>query len=194
MVETEAMSRLVAAFRKLPGVGAKTAQRYAYSMLEMDGESTANFIQAIKEAKERIVLCSVCGNYCENGICKICSTRDKTTICVVGEPKDINAFEKMGGFEGVYHVLHGTLDFQKGIGVEDIRIKELASRLAGVKEVIIATNPDVSGELTASYLAGMIKPLGIKVSRLAYGISVGSEIEYADELTLQRALQDRKEL
>lgn len=193
-MQSEAMSRLVAAFRSLPGVGAKTALRYAYSIIEMDEDKSDNFIAAIKEAKEKIRLCSVCGNYCENDVCNICVSRDKSVICVVGEPKDIMAFEKMGEFRGAYHVLHGTLDFQKGIGVDDIRIKELAARLTGVKEVIIATNPDVSGELTASYIAGLIKPLGIKVSRLAYGISVGSEIEYADEMTLLRALQDRKEL
>ena len=181
-------------FRKLPGVGAKTAQRYAYKVLEMDGAETESFLQAIKDAKERIVLCSVCGNYCENGICQICSTRDKTTICVVGEHKEITAFEKMGGFEGVYHVLHGTLDFQKGIGVEDIKIKELAGRLSGVKEVILATNPDVSGELTASYLASMIKPLGIKVTRLAYRHIRCSEIEYAEKLTCKERFRTEKEL
>ncbi len=193
-MHNEAIARLNAAFRKLPGVGAKTAMRYAYSILEMESEEVASFIEAIKNAKQRIKLCAVCGNYSESGVCDICSSRDKSIICVVSEPKDILAFEKMGGFEGVYHVLHGSLDFQKGVGVEDIRIKELLDRLKDVKEVVIATNPDVTGELTSSYLANLIKPLGIKVSRLAYGISIGSEIEYADELTLQRAMQDRKEL
>ena len=193
-MHNEAITRLIASLRKLPGVGAKTAMRYAYSLLEMEDEQVTSFIESIKNAKERIVLCSVCGNYSERGVCEICSSRDKSVICVVSEPKDILAFEKMGGFDGVYHVLHGSLDFQKGIGVEDIRIKGLVDRLKGVKEIIIATNPDVTGELTSSYLANLIKPLGIKVSRLAYGISIGSEIEYADELTLQRAMQDRKEL
>lgn len=193
-MHSEAMAKLIGAFRSLPGVGAKTAQRYAYSIIEMDQEKAQSFLSAIKDAKQRIKWCSVCGNYCEDDICDICQSRDKKVICVVSEPKDINAFEKMGEFCGVYHVLHGALDFQKGIGVDDIRIKELVARLADVKEVIIATNPDVSGELTASYIAGLIKPIGIKVSRLAYGISVGSEIEYADEMTLLRALQDRKEL
>lgn len=193
-MRSEAMAKLVAAFRSLPGVGAKTAFRYAYNIIEMDEEQAQNFINAIKEAKQKIKLCAICGNYCEHDVCEICQTRDKKTICVVSEPKDIISFEKIGEFNGVYHVLHGTLDFQKGIGVDEIKIKELVDRLEGVKEVIIATNPDVTGELTSSYLAGLIKPLGIKVSRLAYGISVGSEIEYADEMTLSRALQDRKEL
>ena len=127
-------------------------------------------------------------------MCEYCRSRDKKTMCGVAQPKDIAPFEKTGSYNGVYHVLHGTIDFRNGVGVDDIRIKELLARLVGVEEVIIATNPDVSGELTASYLAGQIKPLGIKVTRLAYGISVGSEIEYADEITLQRALSDRKEL
>lgn len=188
------MARLIAAFRKLPGVGAKTAQRYAYKIIEMEKADADSFVESIKDAKMRIKFCSVCGNYCEGNECAICASRDRTTICVVSEPKDILAFEKMGDFEGVYHVLHGALDFQKGIGVEDIKIKELMGRLCGVKEIIIATNPDVTGELTSSYIASLIKPTGIKVTRLAYGISMGSEIEYADELTLQRALQDRKEL
>lgn len=188
------MTRLIASFRKLPGVGAKTAQRYAYRIIEMEKSDTESFVEAIKDAKERIKFCSICGNYCEGCECEICATRDRTTICVVSEPKDILAFEKMGDYYGVYHVLHGALDFQKGIGVEDITIKELLGRLCNVKEVIIATNPDVTGELTSSYIASQIKPIGIKVTRLAYGISMGSEIEYADEMTLQRALQDRKEL
>ena len=193
-MRNEAINRLIAAFRKLPGAGNKTAMRYAYSVLKMDEKDVQAFIEAIKNAKERIKLCSLCGNYTETEVCDICSKRDKTVICVVSEPKDILPFEKMGGFNGVYHVLHGALDFQKGVGADDIRIKELIDRLVGVKEVIIATNPDISGELTASYLANLIKPLGVKVSRLGYGLSIGIEIEYADALTLQRALQDRKEL
>ena len=193
-MQIEAMAKLIAAFKKFPGVGAKTAARYAFSLIEWEKEDIDSFVEAIIDAKNKIRLCSISGNYSDKEVCDICGNRDKSIICVVSEPKDVIAFEKIGSFQGVYHVLHGTIDFQKDIGVDDIRIKELTSRLSGVKEVIIATNPDISGELTASYLANLIKPLGIKVTRLAYGISMGSEIEYADELTLQRALQDRKEL
>ena len=191
---TESLTRLVACFRRLPGVGTKTAVRYAYSVIENDEEFANEFSSAILDAKKNIHFCAECGNYTEDEVCEFCRTRNKKVICVVAQPKDIAPFEKTGSFDGVYHVLHGTIDFRNGIGVDDIRIKELLARLVGVEEVIIATNPDVSGELTASYLAGQIKPLGIKVTRLAYGISVGSEIEYADEITLQRALSDRKEL
>ncbi len=194
MQQTEALARLVAEFRNLPGVGVKTAFRYAYKLIEMDEHEVLQFIETIRDAKKKIKLCKICGNYCEGDTCGICESRDKEIICVVSQPKDINAFEKMGEYNGVYHVLHGSLDFQKGMGVDDIRIKELVARLTDVKEVIIATNADVSGELTSSYIANLIKPLGIKVTRLAYGISIGSEIEYADEVTLARALQDRKEL
>ncbi len=191
---TDSMSRLVACFRRLPGVGTKTAMRYAYSVIENDEEFANEFASAVTDAKKNIHFCAECGNYTEDEVCEFCRTRNKKVICVVAQPKDIAPFEKTGSFDGVYHVLHGTIDFRNGVGVDDIRIKELLARLVGVEEVIIATNPDVSGELTASYLAGQIKPLGIKVTRLAYGISVGSEIEYADEITLQRALSDRKEL
>lgn len=194
MQEMAAMARLVAAFRSLPGVGIKTAFRYAYCIIDMEEQQVQQFTDAINDAKKKIKLCNICGNYCEENICNICNERDKNVICVVSQPKDIVAFEKIGDYNGVYHVLHGSLDFQKGIGVEDIRIKELISRLTDVKEVIIATNADVSGELTSSYIANIVKPLNIKVTRLAYGISIGSEIEYADEVTLARALQDRKEL
>ncbi len=188
------MALLIAKFRTLPGVGLKTATRYAYSIIEKDLAFAEDFASAIVEAKKNIHFCSECGNYTDAEVCDICATRDKSIICVVAEPKDIAPFEKMGDFSGVYHVLHGVIDFQKGISVDDIRIKELLARLTGVREVIVATNPDIGGELTATYIANLIKPLGITVSRLAYGISVGSEIEYADELTLQRALKDRKTL
>ncbi|HHT84013.1 MAG: recombination mediator RecR [Christensenellales bacterium] len=195
-MRSQTISKLAAAFRKLPGVGPKTAMRYAYAVIEMDKEQSDNFVDAIIQAKAKIKMCSICGDYTENEICELCGARDKSVVCVVSRPKDVIAFEKMGDYNGVYHVLHGELDFQKGVGVDNIRIKELLDRInsGGIKEIIIATNPDVTGELTASYLAGIIKPLGVKVTRLAYGISIGSEIEYADELTLQRALQDRKEL
>ena len=180
----EALSRLIAEFKKLPSVGMKSAMRYAYCVLEMSDE----------EDHKKIHICKLCGDYTEGEVCERCQTADKSTILVVGEPKDILAIEKLGTYDGLYHALHGLLDFRKGIGADKIRIKELLSRLDGVKEVIIATNPDISGEMTAHYIAGLIKPMGIKVTRLAHGIPMGSEIEYADEMTLSHALSDRKEL
>ena len=187
------LARLVAQFGKLPGVGAKTAQRYAYKLINMSEEEVEEFAMAMIETKKSVHYCSVCGNYTEDDVCDICKTRDKSIICVVKEPKDIVAFEKIKDYNGVYHVLQGTLNPMQGIGVDDIRIKELMSRLVGVKEVIMATNPDIDGEATATYIARLIKPMGIKVTRLASGISMGSDIEYADEVTLSRALADRKE-
>lgn len=193
-MQLEALSRLIAEFRKLPSVGQKTAVRYAYSVIDMTDGEAAEFVCAIKTAKETIHFCAECGDYTDLDVCERCRTADKSVICVVKEPRDILAFEKTGTYNGLYHVLHGSLDFQKGIGAEDIRIKELIKRLNGVKEVIVATNPDISGEMTAVYLAQIIKPMGIKVTRLAHGIPMGSEIEYADEFTLTRALSDRREM
>ncbi|MDE7192296.1 MAG: recombination mediator RecR [Clostridia bacterium] len=187
------LARLVAQFSKLPGVGAKTAQRYAYKIINMSQEEVEDFAQALVETKKSIHYCSICGNYTDDDVCEICATRDKSVICVVKEPKDVIAFEKIKDFNGVYHVLQGTLNPMHGIGVDDIRIKELMGRLVGVKEVIMATNPDIDGEATATYIARLIKPMGIKVTRLASGISMGSDIEYADEVSLSRALADRKE-
>lgn len=194
MLLPEALSRLIAEFRNLPAVGLKTATRYAYKIIDMSEDELESFIDALKSAKEKIHFCAKCGNYSETDICERCETADQTIICVVKEPKDIVAFEKTGAFDGLYHVLHGTLDFQKGIGAENIRIKELLSRLVNVKEVIVATNSDISGEMTAVYLANIIKALDIKVTRLAHGLPMGSEIEYADEVTLSKALLDRKEM
>lgn len=193
-MQPEALTKLIAQLRKLPAVGLKTATRYAYAIIDMDEEEVKDFLEAIEEAKSTIHFCSECGNYTDREICARCETADKSIICVVQEPRDVQAFEKLGTYNGLYHVLHGALDFQKGIGAEQIRIRELITRLDGVKEVIIATNPDVSGEMTATYIAQLLKPLGVKVTRLAHGIPMGSEIEYADEMTLSRALNDRKEL
>ena len=193
MTYFQPLSRLVAQFSKLPGVGAKTAQRYAYKIINMSQEEVDDFAQALIETKKSIHYCSVCGNYTDGDVCEICATRDSSVICVVKEPKDVVAFEKIKDFNGVYHVLQGTLNPMQGIGVDDIRIKELMGRLVGVKEVIMATNPDIDGEATATYIARLIKPMGIKVTRLASGISMGSDIEYADEVSLSRALADRKE-
>jgi len=193
-VALESLEKLAGYFKKLPGVGHKTAMRYAYSILNIDEDIVKNFSNSLIDVKRNVKFCDVCGNYTEDVICFICKERDKDIICVVKEPKDILAFEKMGSFNGVYHCLHGTIDFQKSIGIEDIRVKELISRLPGVKEIILALDSDISGEMTSAYLANLLKPLGIKVSKIAHGIPMGSEIEYADEITLQMALNDRKEL
>ncbi len=190
----DALDILVKNIKKLPGVGHKTALRYAYSIVDMTDTEADEFITAIKTVKEKIHFCKECGAYSETDLCEICSTRDKSTICVVKSPKDIIPIEKAAGYKGVYHVLHNTLDFQKGIGIDDIRLKELMARLVGVQEVIIALNSDVSGEMTATYIANQIKPLGITVSRLASGLPMGSEVEYADELTLAKAFSSRTKL
>lgn len=194
MSNIKALDKLVAQFTKLPGVGAKTAQRFAYRIINMTQAEAEEFAASIVEAKKDVGYCSVCGAYSDKEVCDICAKRDKSVICVVKDPKDVAALEKTKDFAGVYHVLHGTLNPLLGQGPDDIHIKELLSRLDGVKEVIMATNPDVDGEATAVYLARLIKPMGIKVTRIASGISIGSDIEYADEVTLSRALADRKPL
>ena len=190
----EPIQKLIAEFTKLPGVGLKTATRYAYSIINMSLEDAQNFADTIMDVKENVRYCKVCGNYTDKEVCEICENRDKSIICVVKEPKDVIAFEKLKDYKGVYHILHGTLNPLMGISANDIRIKELLSRLDGVSEVIMATNSDVEGEATAMYIARLVKPLGIKVTRLAHGIPIGSDIEYADETTLSRALIDRREM
>ena len=192
----EPIGTLINEFSKLPGVGAKTAQRYAYRVVNMTEEDALAFAEAIIAAKKKVRYCSVCGNYTDKEVCDICRTRDESVICVVKEPKDVVAFEKVREFKGVYHVLHGTISPMEGIGPNDIRIKELLTRVAkgGVKEVIMATNPDVEGEATAMYISGLLKPLGVKVTRLAQGVSIGAELEYADEVTLYRAMEGRRTL
>ena len=192
----EPIARLINRFSTLPGVGTKTAQRYAYKVISMTDEEVADFANALIDAKRKVHYCSECGNFTDEDVCDICKTRSKEIICVVKEPKDVIALEKADRFEGVYHVLHGTINPIEGIGPNDIRIKELLARLSdGVtKEVIMATNPDVEGEATAMYIAKLIKPLGIKVTRIAHGVAVGQDIEYADVGSLTRALSDRREL
>ena len=189
----EPIGKLINEFTKLPGVGAKTAQRFAYKIINMSDEEAQNFAEAIINAKRQVKYCAVCGNYSESELCDICRERSSETICVVKEPKDIIALEKAHEFNGVYHVLHGTLSPLDGIGPNQIRIKELLERVqkGGVKEVIMATNPDVEGEATAMYIATLLKPLGIKVTRLAHGIAVGTDIDYADVSSLSRAIIDR---
>lgn len=190
----EPIARLVAELGKLPSVGEKTAARYAYALMEAPEEDVNALVEAIKNVRENVHFCKICGNFTENEICDICATRKPTTICVVKEPKDVTALEKVKGYGGVYHVLHGVISPLDRVGPEDIRIKELLARLDGVEEVILATNPDIEGEATAMYIARLIKPLGIKVTRIARGLPEGSVIEYADEGTLSRALSSRIEL
>ena len=187
----EPLANLIAQLGKLPSVGEKTAARYAYHILNAPDEETDALIEAIRTVKSEVHFCSVCGNYTENDVCDICASRDKSVICVVKEPKDIIALEKVKDFKGVYHVLGGVISPLEHIGPDDLRIKELIARLDGVDEVILATNPDVEGEATAMYLARLIKPLGIKCTRIARGLPEGSVIEYADESTLSRALASR---
>ena len=191
----EPIGKLINEFSKLPGVGKKTAQRYAYKIIDMPESEARAFADAILGVKRKVKYCKVCGNFTEEETCGICRTRDHSLICVVKEPKDVAAIEKLHEFKGVYHVLHGVIDPLSGIGPNDIRIRELLARLqeGQVKEVIVATNPTVEGEATAMYLSKLIKPLGIKVSRLAYGMPVGGDLEYADEVTLFRALEGRRD-
>jgi recombination protein RecR len=162
----------------------------------MTDTEAENFAKAILDAKKNVHYCKICGNFSESDVCEICKKRSKETICVVKEPKDVIAIEKLSEFNGVYHVLHGTISPMEGITPNDIRIKELLARISegGVKEVIMATNPDVEGEATAMYITQLIKPLGISVTRLAHGIPIGTDLEYADEVTLARAFVDRKQM
>ena len=184
--QIEPIARLINEFSKLPSVGRKTAERYAYHIIRASNESVQNFVDSLLSVKEKLKFCEVCGNYTETSPCRICRERSKAVICVVKEPKDAIAIEKTGNFKGQYHILHGVINPIAGVGPNDIRIKELLNRVSDgeTKEVIVATNPDVEGEATALYISKLLKPLGIKVSRIAQGISMGSELEYADEVTL----------
>ena len=192
----ESMDRLINSFTKLPAVGQKTAERYAYAVINMTKDEVEEFASNLLHAKESIKFCSVCGNWSETDVCQICQNRSSETICVVKEPKDVMAMERVRGFIGTYHVLHGVLSPLQGKGPDEIRIKELLQRVntGEVKEVIMAMNSDVEGEATSMYIARLLKPLGVKVTRLAQGISMGSDIEYADEVTLSKAIQDRREI
>jgi len=194
MNQSESIDALVAQFTKLPGVGKKSAMRYAYAVIDMPEEDVERFAASLIAVKKSVHFCRVCGNYTDGDICDICRERHSDVICVVSEPKDIVAFEKLNEFHGLYHVLHGLLQPMKGIGADDLNIASLLERLDGVSEVIVATNPSVEGNATALYLSRLIKPLGVKVTRIAMGIPAGSEIEYADETTLSHALWNRKEI
>ena len=190
------IGRLINEFSKLPGVGKKSAQRYAYKIIGMTESEAQEFAAAILNVKKKVKYCKICGNFTEEEVCDICKERDGKIICVVKEPKDVIALEKLREFKGVYHVLHGVINPMEGIGPNDIRLRELLARVGegGVEEVILATNPDVEGDATALYIAKILKPLGVKVTRLAHGIPIGSEIEYTDDVTLSRAFIERKEV
>lgn len=194
MSTVDSMERLIYSFSKLPGVGRKTAERYAYRVLEMSAEDVKDFAENLLSAKNNVKFCSQCGNFTEDDVCNICKTRKTNIICVVKEPKDVVAIEKSKSPNFVYHVLHGTINPMENRGPNDIRIKELLSRLDGVEEVILATNPDVEGEVTANYIAKLLKTFNIKCTRLATGIQMGSDLQYADEVTLSKAIEDRKQI
>ncbi|MBP3582025.1 MAG: recombination protein RecR [Clostridia bacterium] len=192
----ESMNKLINSFSKLPGVGYKTAERYAYSVLKMDRQDVKDFVNNMIEVRNKVHFCENCFNWSEKDVCDICEKRDKQIICVVEEPKDVLSFEKVKDYNGTYHVLHGTISPLNGKGPDDLKIKELLFRVQrdNVKEVIMCTNSNVEGEATSMYVAGLLKPLGVKVSRLAQGISIGSNIEYQDEVTLTKALENRKSI
>ena len=194
----EPLAKLIEHFRALPGIGTKTAVRLAYHVLDMDAAKAKALAGAILEAKEKIGFCSVCCNLSDRDPCVICAStkRDQATICVVEQPQDVAAVERMHDFHGVYHVLHGALSPLEGVGPENLRVKELLARLSDgiVNEVIMATNPNVEGEATAMYIARLLKPMGVKVTRIAHGLPVGGDLEYADEVTLAKAMENRVEL
>ncbi len=191
----EPIEKLVYQFTKLPGVGAKTAQRYALTMLNMSEAQAQDFASAILEARSKVKQCSVCGNLTDSDPCSICTARGSSVICVVKEAKDVLAIERLGEYKGVYHVLGGVIDPLHGVGVEDITLAQLFKRLAGdVSEVILALDTTTEGEATSTYLARTIRQYGIKVTRLAQGISIGSELQYTDDVTLSRALSNREEI
>ncbi|MBQ3866103.1 MAG: recombination protein RecR [Clostridia bacterium] len=195
---TPALERLVEKFRLLPGVGYKSAVRMAFNVLEMTEDDARGFAQAILDAKEKIGRCRICCDISETEVCSVCSdpARDTGVICVVESPKDVLAIERVNHFHGLYHVLWGLLDPMDGIGPDEICVKELLARLGkgDVHEVIIATNPSIEGEATAMYLSRLLKPFGVKTTRLAYGLPAGGELEYADDLTLFKALEGRLEI
>ncbi len=192
------LARLVEHFERMPGIGHKSAQRLAFYVLNLKKEEAEDFAKAIVSAHEKIRKCSRCCNLSEDELCSLCkdSKRDESIICVVEDPRDVMAFERTHEYEGAYHVLHGVISPMNGIGPEDITVKELLARTGDGKlqEVIMATNPTVEGEATAMYISRLLKPMGIKVSRLAYGVPVGADLEYADEVTLTRALEGRRTL
>ncbi|AFV13064.1 recombination protein RecR [Thermacetogenium phaeum DSM 12270] len=194
----EPLAALIEALRRLPGIGPKTAQRLALHLLHAPAGEAEQLARAIMEAREKIFFCSICGNLTDVEPCAFCrdESRDRSLLCVIEWPRDIMAFERTGEYKGLYHVLHGALSPMDGVGPEDLRIGELLARLrrGGVREVILATNPNVEGEATALYLAGLLKPMGLKVTRIAHGLPVGGDLEFADTATLSRSLLGRQEI
>ena len=198
MAEIEAIARLTNQLSKLPGVGRKTAQRLAYHIIALPEDQVRELAVAIFNGKKQIHFCPICGNYTDTDPCPICAdtSRRRDIVCVVRDPRDVNAVERMREYNGLYHVLHGVISPMDGVGPDDIRIRELMTRLSSgeVKEVVLATNPDVEGEATAAYISRLIKPMGVKVTRIAHGVPIGGELEYTDEVTLLRAFQGRTEI
>jgi recombination protein RecR len=194
----EPLNRLVDQLKRLPGIGAKSAQRLAFHILKTPREDADRLCEAIRDVKERVTYCSICSNTTEVDPCIFCSadTRDRRVICVVEEPQNVTAIEKTRDFKGVYHVLMGALSPLQGIGPDELKIQALLARVAqgGVEEIILATNPNVEGEATALYLARLLKPLGVRVTRIAMGVPVGSDLEYADEVTMHKAMEGRREV
>ena len=189
--------RLIEELQRLPGIGPKGAQRLAFHILKTPREETERLVDAVRDVKERVTYCSICSNITDSDPCSYCSSeaRDPHVICVVEEPQNVSAIEKTGDFKGLYHVLMGSISPLQGIGPDDLKIKSLLSRLSnGVTEVILATNPTVEGETTAMYLTRLLKPLGVRVTRIAMGVPVGSDLEYADQVTMQKALEGRREV
>jgi len=194
----EPVSKMVNQLARLPGVGQKTAQRLAYHILSMQEDQVRELAVAIFNGKKQVHYCPVCGDYTDVDPCRICSdpNRDRSVVCVVRDPRDVAALERMRDYNGLYHVLHGVISPMDGVGPNDIRIKELMERLQGgqVQELILATNPDIEGEATASYITRLARPLGVRITRIAHGVPVGGELEYTDEVTLSQAFQGRREV
>ncbi len=192
----EPLEKLINEFSRLPGVGRKTATRYAYKIINLDENEVKSFASALVVAKQQVHFCEICGNWTDGKVCTTCEKGNQKVVCVVAEPKDVLALEKVRNFSGTFHVLHGLLNPMEGIGPSNIHIKELLERIKkfNVQEVIMATSPTVEGEATAMYIAKLLKPLDIKITRIAQGVSLGSDIEYVDEVTLSKALEDRREL
>jgi len=197
-MSTESLQNLTARLNRLPGIGIKTAQRLAYHILTLAPDDVKGLADALVDARTRIHYCPVCGNFTEDELCSVCSDerRDRSLICVVKDARDVSYLERMREYRGCYHVLGGTLSPMDGVGPDDIRIAELLSRVkeGGVAEVILATNPDVEGEATASYIAKQLKDTGVKVTRIAHGIPIGGNLEYVDEITLFKAIENRREV
>ncbi len=196
-MQIDALNRLINEFTKLPAVGKKTAERYAYFLLSCTEDEVHNFATSMIDAKTKIHYCKICANFTDKEICEVCARQNKEPIiCVVKEPKDVESMQKVRDFNGSYHVLHGVINPLEGKGPNDINIRSLLTRISTeqIKEVIVATNPDVEGEATAIYIANLLKPLGVKVTRPAQGVAMGSELEYTDAVTLQKALTARREI